>query len=278
MNIGIIGTGNMGKILIDAFIESIAVPPSNLTITNRTLSKARKIGESYPDINVVETSEDVVAASDLIFICVKPLEIHPLLQKLNEDLPKTKCIVSITSPVSVSQLESVVDCQVARVIPSITNRALAGVSLITFGESCSEGTRSYIETLFKHISDTVHIEDSITRVASDIVSCGPAFFSYLLRRFVDAAVKETKISEEQANTLASGMIVGMGKLIEKEIFTLQTLQEKVCVKGGVTGEGIKVLEAELGEMFEHLFQSTHAKYYEDIEEVSKQFNSSNRTI
>ncbi|MBE4908051.1 late competence protein ComER [Bacillus luteolus] len=278
MNIGIIGTGNMGKILIDAFIESIAVPPSNLTITNRTLSKARKIGESYPDIKVVETSEDVVAASDLIFICVKPLEIHPLLEKLNKDLPKTKCIVSITSPVAVSQLESVVDCQVARVIPSITNRALAGVSLITFGESCNEGTRNYIETLFKHISETVHIEDSITRVASDIVSCGPAFFSYLLRRFVDAAVKETKISEEQAITLASGMIVGMGKLIEKEIFTLQTLQEKVCVKGGVTGEGIKVLEAELGEMFEHLFQSTHAKYYEDIDEVSKQFNSTNRTI
>ncbi len=278
MNIGIIGTGNMGKILIDAFIESIAVPPSNLTITNRTLSKARKIGESYPDIKVVETSEDVVAASDLIFICVKPLEIHPLLEKLNKDLPKTKCIVSITSPVAVSQLESVVDCQVARVIPSITNRALAGVSLITFGESCNEGTRNYIETLFNHISETVHIEDSITRVASDIVSCGPAFFSYLLRRFVDAAVKETKISEDQAITLASGMIVGMGKLIEKEIFTLQTLQEKVCVKGGVTGEGIKVLEAELGEMFEHLFQSTHAKYYEDIEEVSKQFNSANRTI
>ncbi|QOR65602.1 late competence protein ComER [Cytobacillus suaedae] len=278
MNIGIIGTGNMGKILIDAFIESIAVPPSNLTITNRTLSKARKIGESYPDIKVVETSEDVVAASDLIFICVKPLEIHPLLEKLNKDLPKTKCIVSITSPVAVNQLESVVDCQVARVIPSITNRALAGVSLITFGESCSEGIRNYIETLFKHISDTVHIEDSITRVASDIVSCGPAFFSYLLRRFVDAAVKETKISEEQAITLASGMIVGMGKLIEKEIFTLQTLQEKVCVKGGVTGEGIKVLEAEIGEMFEHLFQSTHAKYYEDIDEVSKQFNSTNRTL
>lgn len=276
MNIGIIGTGNMGKILIEAFIESIAVPPSNLTITNRTIAKAEEVVARYPDVKVVETSKEVVSTSDLIFICVKPLEIHPLLQLLHSDLTSSKCIVSITSPVSVNQLEGIVDCQVARVIPSITNRALSGVSLVTFGDSCNQSFRSYLESLFNNISTTVHIEDNITRVASDIVSCGPAFFSYLLQRFVDAAVSETQITKEQATVLASGMIVGMGKLLEKEIFTLPTLQDKVCVKGGVTGEGIKVLEAEVGEMFEHLFHKTHDKYYEDIDEVTKQFNEANK--
>jgi competence protein ComER len=73
--------------------------------------------------------------------------------------------------------------------------------------------------------------------------------------------------------MASDMIIGMGKLLEKEIFTLPTLQDKVCVKGGVTGEGIKVLEAELGEMFVHVFQKTHEKFDEDIELVHNQFDS-----
>jgi competence protein ComER len=271
MNIGMIGTGNMGSILIGAFIDSMAVPPSQLTITNRTISKSHKIKDRYPNIQVATSATEVAQAADVIFICVKPLEIYPLLQELKPTLSSDKCIVSITSPISVQQLESVVAAQVARIIPSITNRALAGVSLMTFGESCSESTRHYLETLFNHISTTVYIEDNITRVASDIVSCGPAFFSYLLRRFINAAVKETEISEEQAITLASGMIMGMGKLLEKEIFTLQSLQEKVCVKGGVTGEGIKVLEAELGEVFEHLYHSTHEKYYEDIELIGEQF-------
>ncbi len=271
MNIGIIGTGNMGSILIEAFIESVAVPPSKITITNRTISKAEAIKKRFPNICVAFSSEDVVTSSDIIFICVKPLEIHPLLLSLKDRLSRDKCIVSITSPLSVEQLESIVPCQVARIIPSITNRALAGVSLFTFGESCSQLNRDYLETIFDQISTPVHIDNDITRVASDIVSCGPAFFSYLLRRFIQAAVSETKITEEQAVTLASEMIVGMGKLLEKEIFTLKTLQEKVCVKGGVTGEGIKVLEAELGEVFEHLYKSTHDKYYEDIELVGEQF-------
>src|SRR5690606_21163208 len=111
-----------------------------------------------------------------------------------------------TSPISVDQLEAIVNCQVARIIPSITNRALSGVSLFTFGGSISNRYKDYLTFLFEQISTPVHINNDITRVASDIVSCGPAFFTYLLRRFVYAAVSKTKITEEQAIILASEMI------------------------------------------------------------------------
>ncbi|MGY3715469.1 late competence protein ComER [Sutcliffiella cohnii] len=271
MKIGFIGTGNMGTILIDAFVESHAVPPENITITNRTIKKALTIQERYNDINVKHSGEEVAKESDVIFICVKPLEIRPLLTKLLPNLNKEQCIVSITSPVSVEQLESVVPCQIARIIPSITNQALAGVSLFTYGQSMGKDYKDYLWRLFSQLSTPIEIENNVTRVASDIVSCGPAFFSYLLQRFIDAAVSETEISHEQATSLASEMMIGMGKLLEKQIFTLPTLQEKVCVKGGVTGEGIKVLEGELGEIFHLLFHKTHDKYYEDISEVDDQF-------
>lgn len=47
MNIGFIGTGNMGTILIEALIESEAVIPSSLTITNRTIGKALNIKSDF---------------------------------------------------------------------------------------------------------------------------------------------------------------------------------------------------------------------------------------
>lgn len=272
MNIGFIGTGNMGRILIDAFIESKAVHPSQLTITNRTKGKAKTIQKQHREIQLGDCAEEVVRSSQLIFICVKPLDIHPLLIKIKPLLTKEHCIISITSPISVEQLESIVPTQVARIIPSITNRALSGVSLMTYGDHCSSFYQNYLTNLFSSMSKTVSIPQNITRVSSDIVSCGPAFFSFLLQKFIDAAVQETEISKEEATIMASDMIIGMGKLLEKEIFTLPTLQEKVCVKGGVTGEGIKVLEEELGDMFVHLFQKTHEKFDEDIELVEKQFN------
>ncbi|MRX71334.1 late competence protein ComER [Bacillus lacus] len=272
MNVGFIGTGNMGRILIEAFIESRALQPSQIFITNRSSEKAQALQNIYSNITILGSAEEVCKSSDIIFICLKPLDIYPLLISLAPILKKEQCVVSITSPIKAAQIESIVNCQVARVIPSITNRAHSGISLFTLGKSCSTKRKEELELLFSRISRPVHIKDDVTRVSSDIVSCGPAFFSYLLQRFIDAAVRETNISKPQATELASEMIIGIASLLEDGLYTLPALQEKVCVKGGVTGIGINVLENELGDVFENLFQGTHRKFDEDIDEVQQQFN------
>lgn len=275
MKIGVIGIGNMGRILTEAMLEQEAVAPSSLTIVNRTMKKALVLKNKYHDISVVSTPKDVAITSELIFLCLKPHDIFHVIQDILPYLTKDKCLVSITSPISVDQLEATVPCSVARAIPSITNRAKAGVSLLTFGANCSGKWRTELEHLFRKISVPIEIDEKVTRVASDIVSCGPAFFSYLTQRFISAAVKETEINEETANILASEMLIGLGELLKNGYYTLPALQEKVCVKGGITGEGIKVLEEELGEVFEHVFHATHMKFREDMEMVKKQYPSIN---
>lgn len=272
MKTGVIGIGNMGRILTEALLDQKAISPTDMTIVNRTMKKAIELKNIYQDITVAKNAKDVAMSSDLIFICVKPLDVFVVIQDIHPFLTKNKCLVSITSPVSVDQLESLVPCSVARAIPSITNRAKAGVSLMTYGENCKAEWKNKLEFLLKKISVPVEIDEKFTRVASDIVSCGPAFFSYLTQRFVSAAVKETEIDRDTAITLASEMLIGLGELLKNRYFTLTALQEKVCVKGGITGEGIKVLDAELGEVFEHVFVATQLKFEEDLEKIRKQFN------
>ncbi len=272
MKIGIIGTGNMGTVLVEALIDGKAVSPSSMVITNRTKTKAMLLKDKYKNIRVGENAAEVASQSDLVFICVKPLDVYTILNEINPHLSNRKCVITITSPIDTNQIEANTVCSVIRVIPSITNRALAGVSLITYGENCSENWKEKVESLFEKISVPVTIDEKITRVASDIVSCGPAFFSYLLQRFILAAVKETEIDEETATVMASEMIIGLGELIKQGHYTLPSLQEKVCVKGGITGEGIKVMEDELGDLFEHLFQATHTKFNEELEKVSLLFS------
>jgi len=270
MKWGIIGTGNMGTILTEAWLDSGMINQEDLYITNRTLEKAYNLKQNYPGVHVCEDAETVTEETDIVFICVKPLDIHPLLIKLEPTLSKQQCLVSITSPYAVEDLEKLVPCQVARLVPSITNRALAGVSLLTFGESVEPVMRGYLTQSCKVFSRPVEIKDSITRVSSDIVSCGPAFFSYLIQRFIQAACEETDITEEEATIMMTEMMIGFGKLIEDGHYSLKTLQEKVCVKGGVTGEGIAVLEREIGNMFNLLFHRTHHKYAKDKREIREQ--------
>lgn len=275
MNIGIIGTGNMGRILVEALLDGKAVSPSSMMITNRTLEKAMVLKDKYGELKVGANAMEVASASNLIFVCVKPLDVFKIIDEINPYLTAEKCLISITSPISTNQIEAKVSCSAARVIPSITNRALTGISLITYGDNCQNHWKIEIETLLAHISKPLIITEKITRVASDIVSCGPAFFSYLLRRFIQAAVQETDIDEKTATILTSEMTVGLGELLKQGHYTLPSLQEKVSVKGGITGEGIKILENELGDVFEHLFQATHEKFKEDLEKVEMQLSNSN---
>ncbi len=276
LKIGVIGTGNMGTILIAAFIDSCAVIPSHLTIVNRSREKAALLKKQYPAIRLAASGEEVVKSSDIIFICVKPHEYFPLLKKVRPFLKQRHLIVSITSPIKVSELESFVSCDVARAIPSITNRALSGASLVTFSSQCSEANKEKLLYLMSQISTPIETDEEVTRVSSDIVSCGPAFLSYLIQRFIEGAVAETELSAEQATILATEMLIGMGKLLEKDYFSLETLQRKVSVKGGVTGEGLNVLETETGEMFHHLIQRTHKKFDEDRKGIKVQFKEESK--
>lgn len=208
--IGVIGTGNMGTILIEAWLEAKILNPADLIITNRTLSKALMLKEKHPGIKVAESAAEIAEQADFIFLCVKPLQINSLLQGIKQHIKRDQLVISITSPLSVSQLESAVNAPCARFIPSITNRVGSGVSLLSFSESCSKEKVSALFDLASAISAPVIIENDITRVASDIVSCGPAFFSYLAQAFIDAACQTTKIDKETATTLTENMLVGLG--------------------------------------------------------------------
>ncbi len=274
MKVGVIGTGNMGSILIEAFLDSGTLQEEELSIFNRTETKALALQERYPGMEVASSPSEIAVNCELLFICVKPLEMFTLFGQLKEHLSTTQCAVSITSPVSVEQMESILPCRIARFIPSITNKVLSGVSLLTFGRSCDEEWRNILTSMAAAISEPIEIDNSFTRVSSDIVSCGPAFFSYLAREFIHAASGTTGLDEKTATVLTEKMLIGLGDLLKSGEYTLPTLQEKVCVKGGITGEGIAAMESIAPDMFTGLFEATHRKFKKEIGSIEKQFQYS----
>ncbi|WP_264184023.1 late competence protein ComER [Bacillus shivajii] len=264
----------MGSILIESFIEARALTPTEVTITNRTIEKALDLANSYKGIEVVNQPEQVINQCEWIFLCVKPHQMIPLLSQLNDKLTKDHTIISITSPLLVEDLEKIVSCNVVRFIPSIVNRGLEGPSLVTFGDGISSAEQEEYMSVFRKISRPQIIDDTITRVASDLGSCGPAFLSYLLERMIKGATEETAITEEAATKIVESMLIGYGELLKQNLYTLPTLRERVTVPGGVTGEGLKVLETEVGKQFNYLFQRTHEKYREDRKVIKDQLDES----
>lgn len=272
MQVGFIGTGSMGSILIEAFIEANTLLPSQVHASNRTFSKVKDLAKKHTGLHAYPSNITVAQKADILFLCIKPLEFKTALDDIEQYVRAEQIIVSITSPVDILHLEANSKAKIAKIIPSITNSVQSGASLMIAGKRLTASDKNLLYNLMSTISQPIWIDERHTRVSSDIVSCGPAFISFLLQEMIDAAHRERGLSKQQATMLVSHMIIGLGDLLGQEKFTLATLQDKVSVPGGVTGEGLKILEAETGDMFDLLFRQTHLKYDDDIEKVNKMFN------
>jgi competence protein ComER len=265
--IGFIGTGSMGSILIEALLTANALPPRQIFAYNRTPAKAEQLAARHPGLVVAANCAEAAEHARIVMLCVKPFEYKQALEQLVPALRADHILITITSPVQLLQLEMLVPCAVARVVPSITNAARSGVSLCEFGSRITDAQRLEIINLFSQISHPVEVAESFLRIASDISSCGPAFLSFILQQMITAAEEETGISREAATYLSTQMFIGMAELLKQDIFTLPALQQRVLVPGGITGEGLTALRESLPGVFEQVFRRTHAKFAEDRQMV-----------
>lgn len=271
MNIGFIGTGSMGTILIDSFIRSGALAPWQMVASNRTRSKVEQLAARHEGLRVAGSNREVAEACDILFLCVKPSEYGSVVDEIGPVVTRQQTIVSITSPVMIRSLEERLDAKIAKIIPSITNYVLSGPTLCMYSERLLETDIARLEDLLGRISRPVRVSERYTRVSSDIASCGPAFFSFLLQRFIDAAVTETGIEREHATRLGVEMLLGTGMLLTSGGLTPESLQQRVSVPGGITAQGLRLMDKEVGDLFRHLIRITHAKYDEDVEKVNAMF-------
>ncbi|EJW17301.1 late competence protein ComER [Paenibacillus alvei] len=270
MKVGFIGTGSMGSTIIEALLQSGALESSQLIASNRSKHKIQQLAAQYPGFQLASSNVETVQESDIVFICVKPLEFKTVLDEIAPFVRPELIAVSITSPVLISHLEQQLTCKIAKIIPSITNYVWSGASLCMYGSRILTEDRLLLEQLMMSISRPVQVPEQFTRITSDISSCGPAFIAFFVQKWVDAAVEVTGIERKDAERLASEMLLGTGKLLTEGGFTLEHLKQRVAVPGGITAEALRLLDDELEGVFQQLIQVTHAKYEEDLHKVEFQ--------
>ncbi|MFC4778567.1 late competence protein ComER [Paenibacillus sp. GCM10023252] len=271
MKVGLIGTGSMGSLLVEALVESGALAPEQISISNRTYGKAKAIADRHPGMRAYHANVEAARGADIVFLCVKPLEFKKVVDDLRAVLQPEQIIVSITSPVLLSHLEEWLPCKITKVIPSITNLVWSGSSLCIHGSRMLEEDCDALEALLSHISEPLRVEEGYTRVVSDLSSCGPAFLSCILQQFIDAAVEETGIDRREATAVASQMLLGTGLLLTEGGLTPAQIQERVAVPGGITAHALNLLSRETEGLFHQVIRTTHAKYREDVAKVTAAF-------
>ncbi|MFC5532074.1 late competence protein ComER [Cohnella yongneupensis] len=266
MRIGFIGAGSMGSLLMSAFIRVGALKPDQIVSSSRTLSKLSALAERYPGLQIASSNRQVAIGSDYILLCVKPMDYRCVIDEIAPVLTPNQIVISITSPVMLSQLEELLPCKVVKIIPSVVNGVGSGATLFMWGTRLNVEDRAELYQLFSTISQPIEIEEEEVRAASDLSSCGPAFLAYLLEEFIVAAVS-MGMDRQTATSLASEMMLGTARMLLEYPCTPSELQAKVSVPGGITEVALEVLRKTTRGAFMQVLNTTHEKFAEDLDRV-----------
>lgn len=267
---GFIGYGSMGSMLINGFLKSGLLLPQETIVSNRTMAKIENLALEWKGITLTTDNRKAAGESDLLFICVRPLDVLSVLREIKNDLAGSAHLVSVAACVTINDIESQFPGQVTKVIPSVTSEVREGISLVCHNQKVTGDRIESLEKLLGKISKVAHVGENDFEVAADFTSCAPGMIAAIFDCFVKAGLKHTEIESDVAQKLVVSTLFGTAKLMTEKGIGFSELTGRVATKGGITEEGVKVLKNHLPAVFDEVFFKTLSKHDVVKEMIKKQ--------
>jgi pyrroline-5-carboxylate reductase len=271
--ISIIGYGSMGKMIFSKFMGSKIIPESGVFISNRTYEKIMNLKTIYPLLNICENNMDAVKNADIIFICVKPLEIKTVLLEILESIKDNCHIVSLNGSVLFKQIEQIcAGKKISKVIPSVTAEINQSVTLVCHNDHVNDDDKTVLKTFLECFGTIIEIHETEMGMGSELTSCMPGFIGGIFKVIIREAEKHTSLYKEDIINIVIKTLYGTGKLLLEKKMTFEQLISRVATKGGITEEGIKIIEAKMPEIANELFEKTLGKRKMTTENAQRDFD------
>lgn len=269
--IGFIGYGNMGKVLLNSFLERKSINSANIYIFNRTMEKLNTLSLNYPDINILNSIEEVSNNVELIFICTSTYSVKEVIEKININ-PKLH-IVLINAGIEISSIETIHKGKITRIIPTMTSEVFVGYNIICHNKIVNKDDRQYMEELFNSIGEVVELSENQFAAGSDLTSCAPAIISEMHNLYIKAISQKSNIPENVAEKMFKATLIGTQHLLEKTGETAQELINRVATKGGSTDAAVNILREQLPNTFIKMLNATLESHTIREKHTRNQFNT-----
>ncbi|PKL59977.1 MAG: pyrroline-5-carboxylate reductase [Methanomicrobiales archaeon HGW-Methanomicrobiales-4] len=257
--IGFIGYGKMNQMLAMGFLRTGVLQQNQIAISTRTWEKVSNLTDSFPDIRLIKDNRDLAEVADIIFIGVRPLEVLPVLDEIHDVRDGDVHIVSLAACVKADLMASVHPGRISRVLPSICSTVNEGISLIYHHPAVQLEEAAYVQELLSSLSRVIRIDEELFEPAGDLMSCGPALITRILMEFAAAGSRHSTLSQDACLEMVTETAFGTIRLLQEGVHP-EDLISRVATPGGITEEGVKILEQDLPQVFDRLFDTTLAKY------------------
>lgn len=256
MNVGIIGYGSMGKMILGKFAESGTISYKELFISNRNIEKINHLTTLY---NVCSSNGEIAKKADIIFICVRPSDIKSVLEEIKPNMKADALIVSLNGSITFEHIEKVIDCKIAKAIPSVTAEINQSQTLVCFNHNVEDSEKKELISILKCMGNVIELPENEMGMGSELVSCMPGFIASIFNVLCQEAKKHTSIPEKQVVQMVLNTLCATGNLMLENDMTFDEVVSRVATKGGITEEGVKVINDEFPQTADTVFVKTLEK-------------------
>jgi pyrroline-5-carboxylate reductase len=242
LRIAVIGTGKMGGILVQAFLQSGLIPPTQLTATVAHTERADSLSTLF---GIPVTTDNLAAArdADIILLGVKPQQMADVVRQIAPALYPNKLLISFAASVKTSAIEAATGGRipVIRAMPNTPAKLGAGITAISRGGYVTDEQMALAEAIFSTVGRTVIVDEKHMDAVTGLSGSGPAFLYIIIEALAEAGVN-VGLPRDTATLLAAQTAFGAAKMVLETGSHPALLKDEVTTPGGCTVDGILELE------------------------------------
>ncbi len=129
-----------------------------------------------------------------------------------------------------------------------------------------------IESMFARVGMVQIVREDQFEVATDLTSCAPAFITDIVQRFAEAGVRHCDLDPETTRRLVVETLLGTALTLSNRVVSLDEMKSMVATKGGITEQGLAVLDREMPGVFDQVFEATVSKQEAVKNSITCQFS------
>lgn len=269
--IGFIGFGSMGSIMLKALLDAGAIPENKAILITRTPEKLKDFARKYPKVEIAGSLSELASKSGRVFICTGTKEVKPVLTELIRYLPENTHVITITGAIGIKCVESIFPGRITKIMPTQISEIGAGVTLVCHNKKALPEDREFISAAFGAIGKVKEITENQFDLGADLTSCAPAFYAAICRNLADVAMRHGDFTPDELKEIIIPTFYGTAKLFMERGISFNDLIARVATKGGISEEGVKVLDRALPGIFDELLSVTLNKREKTKELIREQY-------
>ena len=234
----LVGCGNMAGQMLARWL-ACGLDPAHVTVVRPS---GRDVA---PGVKVVTAAPETIADDTLILLGMKPYQLADVARDLSPLTGAGTTIVSILAGMPLADLRGHLPTAgaIVRAMPNLPVGIGQGVTAL-HGETARVDAMAQVQALMAPLGLVELIEDeALFNEVTALSGCGPAF----LFRFIDALARAGAalgLPEAQAQRMALATVAGAADFARVGIDSPAILAERVASPGGMTREGLNMLDAD----------------------------------